>query len=120
MSTAPSKPPAISIVIPVYNGAAFLKDAIESALNQSVAPAEIVIVDDASTDATPQVISQYASHPCIQTHRLPERLLAPAAWNSASASLTAHISSFWLMTTCSTADSSSPPRNSFATRPTPI
>lgn len=41
-----------SVVIPVYNGEAFIKKAIESCLQQTVLPNEIIVIDDASTDMT--------------------------------------------------------------------
>jgi glycosyltransferase involved in cell wall biosynthesis len=44
--------PSISVVIPVYNGEAFLRDAVESALRQSLAPTEIIVVDDGSSDGS--------------------------------------------------------------------
>lgn len=42
--------PRVSIVIPVYNGANFLKEAIESALNQTYSNLEIIVVNDGSDD----------------------------------------------------------------------
>ncbi|QIZ52424.1 glycosyltransferase [Dickeya zeae] len=51
--------PLISIGIPAYNHAAFIKETIESALNQSIKNIEIIIVDDASTDDTAKIASAY-------------------------------------------------------------
>jgi glycosyltransferase involved in cell wall biosynthesis len=47
----------ISVVIPVYNGERFLAEAIESALGQTVPPAEVVVVDDGSTDESAKVVA---------------------------------------------------------------
>jgi glycosyltransferase involved in cell wall biosynthesis len=74
---------SISIVIPVYNGAAYLNDALDSALAQTRPADEILIVDDASTDDTPKLIANLPPHPKLRIQRLPERLIAPAAWNAA-------------------------------------
>ncbi|MHB8544477.1 MAG: glycosyltransferase family 2 protein [Leptospirales bacterium] len=46
--------------IPVYNGARYVRQAIESVLNQRVRDSEIVIVDNASTDATVAIIEDLA------------------------------------------------------------
>jgi glycosyltransferase involved in cell wall biosynthesis len=46
----------VSVVIPVYNGQAFVGRTLNSALAQSYQPIEIVIVDDGSTDETPNII----------------------------------------------------------------
>ena len=43
--------PLVSVVIPVYNGADFLKEAIESALNQTYSNIEILVINDGSNDA---------------------------------------------------------------------
>lgn len=50
-----SKRPLISTIIPVYNGEAFLAEAIQSVLIQNYKPLEIIIVDDGSTDGSAQV-----------------------------------------------------------------
>ncbi|HKT14073.1 MAG TPA: glycosyltransferase family A protein [Allosphingosinicella sp.] len=51
---------AITVVVPVYNGAPFLAEAIESALMQQLPADEIIVVDDGSTDATPSVIERFS------------------------------------------------------------
>jgi glycosyltransferase involved in cell wall biosynthesis len=45
----------ISVMIPVYNGEAYLGEAIDSVLQQSYRPTEIIVVDDGSTDGTANV-----------------------------------------------------------------
>jgi len=59
------KPAAIDVIIPVYNGAAYVGQAIESALNQTYAATTIYVIDDGSTDATAETVKPYRRH-----HRL--------------------------------------------------
>ena len=49
----------ISVIIPTFNRAAFLKDAIDSILLQTFLPDEIIIVDDGSTDNTKDLVKEY-------------------------------------------------------------
>jgi glycosyltransferase involved in cell wall biosynthesis len=53
--------PLVSVVTPVYNGAAFLRECLESVLAQTYTRWEYIIVDNASTDATPDIIAEFAS-----------------------------------------------------------
>lgn len=53
--------PRISVLTPTYNQASYLHQCIESVLCQSRLPDEFLILDDASTDHTPDVIRKYAS-----------------------------------------------------------
>jgi len=52
--------PKISVIIPVYNGARFIRDALHSVCTQTYLPAEVVVADDASTDNTREVIAEFA------------------------------------------------------------
>ena len=56
----------VSVIIPNYNHAAYLTQRIESVLNQTLQPSEIIILDDCSTDNSIEVIEKYVSqHPQI-------------------------------------------------------
>jgi glycosyltransferase involved in cell wall biosynthesis len=48
--------PSVSAVLPVHNGEAFVVEAIESVLGQSRAVAECIVIDDGSTDSTPEAV----------------------------------------------------------------
>ena len=53
--------PAISVITSVYNGAAYLAEAIDSVLRQSFADFEFLILDDGSTDASAAIIREHAA-----------------------------------------------------------
>lgn len=71
--------PLFSIVIACYNHEAFIKEAVESALRQQQASKEIIVVDDASTDRTQEVITSFGCS--IIYRRLPINRGAAAARN---------------------------------------
>jgi glycosyltransferase involved in cell wall biosynthesis len=50
----------VSVVIPAYNAAAFLAETLDSVLAQTYPNLEIIVVDDGSTDATPQLLEKYS------------------------------------------------------------
>src|SRR3954447_21770694 len=56
-----SKVPA-SVVVNNHNYARFLSDAIDSALSQTHPDTEVIVVDDGSTDGSPEVISGYGDN----------------------------------------------------------
>ena len=51
--------PKVSVIMPVFNGEKFLRTAIESILNQTYTDFELIIIDDGSTDNTPDIIESY-------------------------------------------------------------
>jgi GT2 family glycosyltransferase len=64
-----SKPVKITAVVPVYNREQTIKRAIDSILDQSLLPEEIIVVDDCSTDRTPDILESYSNK--INVIRLP-------------------------------------------------
>jgi len=61
----PERIPVVSIIIPTYNRANLLKGAIKSVLKQTFPNFEIIIVDDASSDQTREII-EHLNEPCIK------------------------------------------------------
>jgi glycosyltransferase involved in cell wall biosynthesis len=55
---------SVSVVIPVYNGAKYIAETIESILAQTVPPTEVIVVNDGSTDETASIVKQYG-HPVV-------------------------------------------------------
>ena len=49
----------VSVLIPVYNGASFLKEALDSILNQTFTDFELILLNDASPDNSEEIIKQY-------------------------------------------------------------
>src|SRR3546814_12920885 len=72
----------VTIGLPVYNGANYLAAAIESILAQTVADFDLIISDNASTDATEQICRAYAgADRRIRYVRQPQTLGAAANFN---------------------------------------
>lgn len=55
-----SHPPTVTVLMPVYNGGRYLEVAIQSILQQTLKDWEFLIIDDGSTDSTPQILNEYA------------------------------------------------------------
>jgi len=52
--------PLVTVIVPVYNGERFLRQALESIVAQTYTPLELIVVDDGSTDATGAIAQAYA------------------------------------------------------------
>lgn len=51
--------PLVSIVVPVYNVENFLKECLDSVINQTLKDIEIICVDDGSTDKSLEILREY-------------------------------------------------------------
>ena len=52
--------PKISVIVPIYGVEKYLKEAVDSLLNQTMNDLEIILLDDGGKDACPQIIDEYA------------------------------------------------------------
>lgn len=83
--TSASQPP-VTVVTPVYNGEKYLSECIESVLRQSYTNWEYVLLDNASTDRTPEIIGRFAATDGrIRVHRNDETVPYIDNWNRAVA-----------------------------------
>lgn len=61
-------PTRFSVVITCYNHAGYIGDAVDSALGQSRAPSQVIVVDDASTDTSVEVLRRYGNAITLISH----------------------------------------------------
>ncbi len=47
---------SISVIIPIFNGGRYIRETVQSVLDQTLKPDEIIVVDDGSTDDTPRIL----------------------------------------------------------------
>ena len=83
----------VSVIIPTYNRAAMVRRAIDSALAQSYAAIEVIVVDDGSTDQTPQIVAA-VSDPRVRYLRRDENRGAQVARNAGIAAATGQYLAF--------------------------
>lgn len=84
--------PRVSVIIPTYNRRDFVNEAIESVLSQTYRDIELLVVDDASTDGTEEVI--LSRWPQVRYLRLPHRRGPSAARNLGIAEASGEILTF--------------------------
>ncbi|GAB5480152.1 MAG: hypothetical protein Marn2KO_36190 [Marinobacter nauticus] len=74
--------PLVSIVLPVYNGADYLDQSIDSIRKQDLEDLELIIINDCSTDNSAEIARAHAAEdPRIQVHDNPENLRLPKSLN---------------------------------------
>jgi len=73
--------PKVSVIIPCYNSAKYLRECMDSILNQTLDEIEIICVDDGSTDETPYILEKYAHTDHRMTILRQENKFAGAARN---------------------------------------
>jgi len=59
-------PPVVSVIITCCNGARWIVNAVDSALAQSYPWLEIIVLDDASSDGSPEILRRYSGHEHVQ------------------------------------------------------
>lgn len=73
----------VTVCVPVYNGALFIKDAIQSVLNQTMMPQEIIVSDSGSSDGTENIVREQAQRARAKVIILPTKTPGMVAnWNS--------------------------------------
>lgn len=85
--------PFVSVLLPVYNGALFLRGALESVLAQNYHNFELIICDNASTDTTPAIIAEYSCDERVRVFR--NRKTLPRLDNFNLVFEAAHPSAVW-------------------------
>ncbi len=66
--------PQISVVLPAYNAAPYIAEAVESILNQTFANFELIIINDCSTDNTHAIAQTYTTDPRVKVISNPKNL----------------------------------------------
>ena len=69
-----SRAPLITVVMPAYNASKFIRQSIESILNQNFQRFELIIIDDCSQDDTYRILQEYKHDPQVRIYRNLRRL----------------------------------------------
>lgn len=73
--TQPRHRPVVSVVMATYNGRAFLREQLDSIAAQTQQPDELLIIDDGSSDGTPELLAEWArDKPWVRLDRNPRNL----------------------------------------------
>src|SRR5947208_16244838 len=78
-----SIPVPVSVCLPIYNGALYIRDAIQSILNQTVIPQEIIVSDSGSSDGSENIVREETRKAQATLFMLPTKTRGMVAnWNS--------------------------------------
>ena len=55
--------PTVTAILPVFNGRTFLREAVQSVMNQTLPPVELIVIDDGSTDGSREVVEAITDAP---------------------------------------------------------
>jgi glycosyltransferase involved in cell wall biosynthesis len=77
VATISFTPPHVSVIMSVYNGAPYLREAVDSMLAQTFTDFELILIDDGSVDETAAILSTY-DDPRISVHHQPNQGLVAA------------------------------------------
>ena len=80
-----SRKPQVSVLMSVYNAEAYVAEAIESILGQTLADFEFLIVDDGSTDGSAEIVASYAEKDPRISFRMQENRGVPITRNEMAA-----------------------------------
>lgn len=95
MTTTPSSidHPIVSIVVPAYNGASYLRSAVDSILQQDYPHVELLVFDDGSTDDTRQILEQYGEKFYWESHNnMGQSATLNKGWSLAKGEILAYLS----------------------------
>jgi len=74
--------PLVSVIIPVYNAEHYLRNSVQSVLDQSWKQLEILLIDDCSTDNSREIMLELSVHPNIRSIYMPVNSGAAATRNA--------------------------------------
>lgn len=77
-----SRKPKVSVIMPVYNVEKYLRQCMDSVVNQTLRDIEIICVDDGSTDGSLEILMEYAAHDSRITVLRQQNMRAGAARNA--------------------------------------
>src|SRR5947208_2116898 len=83
MMTASVQSPRVSVILNCYNQCQWVAEAVESVLNQTFRDFELLIVDNGSSDKTPEILKAYSSDPRVRLFLHKENVAISRRFNEA-------------------------------------